>query len=244
MKAREYFPMREDVGDDMRNSVQLDEYALTPKSTTTGREPSATDIGLLHTAEGIHLPQTIFMANTQPHDSERGSTCEATGVVEALEDPDPAQASWEDFSKYFFTDSNWTDLFASAASWMLPDFTFYLLGVNSSSFVPTMFGETIGSGQPPYQTLISNERHIMESTSIGALLGSCIAIGAMHFYSCKKAQTYGFLILGLLFIIAGALYITLPSTNAHAAIVVFYGICQLFYNLGKYPSLQISEICC
>lgn len=96
-----------------------------------------------------------------------------------------------------------------------------------------MFGEKVGSEQSPYDILTSNERHIMESTSIGALLGSFIAIGVMHSYSRKKAQMYGFLILGVLFIIVGALYITLPSTNAHAAIVVFYGICQLFYNLGK-----------
>ena len=55
----------------------------------------------------------------------------------------------------------------------------------------------------------------------------------MHLYSRRKIQVWGFLILGGLFIVVGALYVTLPSTNAHAAIVVFYGICQLFYNLGK-----------
>lgn len=55
----------------------------------------------------------------------------------------------------------------------------------------------------------------------------------MHHFSRKKAQTWGFLVLGTLFIIVGALYITLPTTNAHVAIVAFYGICQLFYNLGK-----------
>ena len=109
----------------------------------------------------------------------------------------------------------------------------YLLGVNSSSFVPTMFGDIKRSRMRPYQLLISNERHIMESTSIGALCGSALAILIMHQFSRKKAQTWGFLILGTLFIIVGALYITLPVTNAHVAIVTLYGICQLFYNLGE-----------
>ena len=111
----------------------------------------------------------------------------------------------------------------------------YLLGVNSSSFVPTMFGEISRPRKRPYQSLISNQRHIMESTSIGALCGSALAILILHHFSRKKAQTWGFLILGSLFIIVGALYITLPTTNAHVAMVTFYGICQLFYNLGKRP---------
>ena len=153
--------------------------------------------------------------------------------MEALEDPHQIQASRADFYKYLFTDKNWTDLFATSASWMLLDFTFYLLGVNSSSFVPKMFGETRGPLDKPYQLLIRNTRHIMESTSIGALLGSALAIVVMHWYSRRKIQTWGFLVLGVLFAIVGALYITLPTTNAHAAIVVFYGICQLFYNLGR-----------
>lgn len=80
----------------------------------------------------------------------------------------------------------------------------------------------------------------MESTSIGALLGSIMAVFVMHFYSRRKVQMWGFLILGGLFIVVGALYVTLPSTNAHVAIVVFYGICQLFYNLGKSYTLTNS----
>ena len=44
---------------------------------------------------------------------------------------------------------------------------------------------------------------------------------------------WGFLVLGGLFVVIGALYVILPTTNAHRTIVVFYGICQLFYNLGK-----------
>ncbi|KAK4693300.1 hypothetical protein P7C71_g4075, partial [Lecanoromycetidae sp. Uapishka_2] len=242
MNAREYFPARHGEDEDnMSDGLQLDEYASAPKAATSGHNVGAPANGLRHTAEGVESSQAVLDAYPLPEESNRGSIFETTGVEEALEDPHPAQASWADFRKYLFTDGNWIDLFATSISWMLLDFTFYLLGVNSSSFVPTLFGESIGSGQPPYRILISNERHIMESTSIGALLGSMLAIAAMHFYSRKKAQTYGFLVLGFLFIIVGALYITLPSTNAHVAIVVFYGICQLFYNLGPNTTTFIKH---
>ncbi|KAL6714800.1 hypothetical protein ACLMJK_007060 [Lecanora helva] len=161
------------------------------------------------------------------------SNAQADGVVvELLEDPNQIKASRQDFYKYLFTDGNWTDLFATSVGWMLLDFTFYLLGVNSSSFVPRMYGEERGPSERPYQLLIRNARHIMESTTIGSLVGGLLAILIMHHYSRRKIQAYGFLVLGALFVIVGALYMTLPTTNAHAVIVVFYGICQLFYNLG------------
>ena len=107
-----------------------------------------------------------------------------------------------------------------------------LLGVNSSSFVPHMFGEVLSPLRSPYNLLLSGQRHIMESTSVGALIGSVLAIFIMHHVSRKKLQTSGFLILGTMFVIVGALYVTLEGTRAHVVAIVFYGICQLFFNLG------------
>ena len=72
----------------------------------------------------------------------------------------------------------------------------------------------------------------MESTSVGALIGSVLAIFIVHRVSHKKLQTSGFLILGTMFVIVGALYVTLEGTRANVVVIVFYGICQLFFNLG------------
>lgn len=217
MHAKEYFRSRETLGRDDRESMHMD-YEDTPKATVDGI---------------THLPQSAHQSTFHRHRLSEPSITNSIGpTVEDFEDPQPFKASRADLYKYLFTDGNWTDLFAAAMNWMLLDFTFYLLGVNSSSFVPRMFGQKPGNQLSPYNWLISNERHIMESTSIGALIGSAIAILAMHSYSRRKIQVWGFLILGCLFTIVGALYITLPRTNAHVAIVVFYGICQLFYNLG------------
>lgn len=221
MHAKDYFGSKEDLGHD---SVRMDEFEHTPEAAAQGH----------HTAAGLRLPQPALQHDFHEQRPSDDSAENSIGpAVEELEDPHPSQASRADLYKYLFTDGNWTDLFATAVNWMLLDFTFYLLGINSSSFIPRMFGQKNGNLLPPYTWLINNERDIMESTSIGALLGSAFAVFVMHFNSRKRIQMWGFLILGGLFIVVGALYVTLPSTNAHVAIVVFYGICQLFYNLGE-----------
>lgn len=235
MHAKDYFGSSENLGRGAQDSPIVDGLEQTSKATVSGH----------HVVTGPQLPQPALQSNFHGRGQSHDSATNSVGpIVENWEDPHPSQASRADLYKYLVTDGNWTDLFATAANWMLLDFTFYLLGVNSSSFVPRLFGQEPGNKMPPYNWLISNERHIMESTSIGALVGSAIAIFAMHFYSRRRIQVWGFLILGGLFIVVGALYVTLPNTNAHAAIVVFYGICQLFYNLGKpfYPSVDVREL--
>ena len=235
MHAKDYFGSSEDLRQDDRDSVHMDdEFEHTQNGTANGHD----------IATELPLPQPALQSNLHGQGLSEDSASNSLGpTVIDLEDPHPSQASRADLYKYLFTDGNWTDLFATAINWMLLDFTFYLLGVNSSSFIPRMFGQTTGNQLPPYNWLISNERHIMESTSVGALVGSAMAIFAMHFYSRRRIQMWGFLILGGLFILVGALYVTLPSTNAHVAIVVFYGICQLFYNLGKSCPLTRSPKC-
>ena len=247
MYAKGYFGSSDDPHSpttDNGDSIQMDEREFVPKQALVKSGSGTGYIGKLQHDPGVHRPQPMLGHDHHfSHNSIEEYTIQTGGgVVEALEDPHQALASRADFMKYMFEDGNWTDLFATSAAWMLLDFTFYLLGVNSSSFVPTMFGEGSGPDQPPYAKLISGERHIMEATSIGALLGSCIAIFVMHHYSQKKIQMGGFAVLGGLFIIVGALYVTLPSTNAHAAIVVLYGICQLFYNLGEYSCIRRCEL--
>ena len=158
--------------------------------------------------------------------------------------PDPQQDWFGAFFAYLRRDQNWLDLFATSVNWMLLDFTFYLLGVNSSSFVPILFGENNGPDRPAYSLLIDEERHIMESSSVGALLGSLAAITIMflrssrpflrNFNSPRKVQMWGFVSLAPLFVIVGALYVTLPRTGAHVAIVLFYQLCNLFFNLGTF----------
>ena len=224
MHAKDYFGSNNDLGLNDQVSVDNEEIEDTPKPSNGGG----------HITTELHFPQPSLASTFNEQRSVDVSAPNSIGpTVEELEDPHPSQASRADLYQYLIKDRNWTDLFATAMSWMFLDFTFYLLGVNSSSFVRVLYGQELGNQLPPYKWLIRNERDIMESTSIGALIGSIMAIFAMHFLSRKMIQMWGFLILGGLFIIVGALYVTLQHTHAHVAIVVFYGLCQLFYNLGR-----------
>lgn len=241
MHAKEYFSSREDLGAENKESGQMDHFNLVVKDTANSSEYGHGGGGTSGTSP---VPQAVLRHGPQSQNFWEESVIQTSGgMVETVEDPHPAQASRADFHKFLFTDGNWTDLFATSFNWMLLDFTFYLLGVNSSSFVPTMFGEKIGALQSPYDLLISNEKHIMESTSVGALIGSACAILVVHYYSRRKLQMWGYLILGALFVVVGGLYVTLPTTNAHVTIILFYGICQLFYNLGKIPMIEKLKEC-
>lgn len=159
-------------------------------------------------------------------------------VTGSFEDPHPREQSLKDFKNFLFetdgcwTRGNWTDLFATSFSWMLLDFTFYLLGVNSSRLVPNMFNEQLVQG--PYSRLISNEWHTLVATSIGAVIGGIIAIKIMNNFSRKKIQMWCFLALAALFVVVGVLYILLLNTNGSAVIVAVYVLCQLLFNVGEF----------
>lgn len=179
----------------------------------------------------------------------------------SFEDPDPREQSFRDFWRFFFSEGNWTDLFATSFNWMLLDFTFFLLGVNSGKIIPSMFNTP--STQGTYSKLLDGEWHSMVATSIGAVLGGAIAIKVMnktkrgastvqllgdcmtihlkYNLSRKDLQTIGFLVLAVLFPIVGALYLYLLGTSAVAWIVVLYVLCHLFYNLG--PNTTTFIVC-
>ena len=220
MDATSYFGSQEDFGLPSEDFVPTDDIIAHEAKAGTNDHHK------------VPSPQPTFSQSQESRDVHEKPELNGGGrVTRPIEDPHPVQASRKDLIEYFFTDGNWTDLFATSANWMLLDFTFCLLGVNNTRFVPTLYGED--AQESPYRSLVENEQHIMESTSIGALIGSAAAILIIHYISSRKIQMWGFLILGVLFIVVGAMYVTLPTTNAHAAIVIFYGICQLFYNLGS-----------
>lgn len=235
MHAKEYFTSHDDLDNlsfgeaDMENAYHIDPTPDMGGAEAQSAVPKYENMEYAHSQHPTHVD-----LGPPAQELVTDASLPSVGVVvELLENPHQIKASWRDFYNYMWDDGNWTDLAATSLNWMLLDFTFYLLGVNSSSFVPTMFNEKVGPDQPPYGQLIRNERHIMEATSIGAIIGGAIAIAVMNKFSRKKIQMWGFILLGGLFLVVGALYMTLPSTKAHLGIVIFYGLCQLFFNLGE-----------
>ena len=234
MQAREYFPSQEDLGwDDGEYNTQDDSPPNAVAAETNGEKHDQASSAVLS------LPQD----QDTHHDLELGPPAQnlpsnpipqvEVQMVESSENPHQIKASRKDFYKFLFTDGNWTDLFATSMDWLLLDFAFYLLTVNTSKLVPGMFGQRGGEDQTPYQVLISNERHIMISTSIGAVLGGAIAIKVLNSFSRRKTQMWGFIVLAALLVVVGTLYVTLINSEARVTIIVLYALCQLFFNIGK-----------
>lgn len=211
-------------------------YWRQPSETDDGDSiqlAETTDPGASIIDEESHIRESLApgLLPTPPSRSQD----DATSVN--YEDPSPREQSLKDFKNFLFgaeggwTKGNWTDLFATSLNWMLFDFAYYLLGVNSSRLVPNMFKEDVK--QSPYSKLFQNEWHTLVATSIGAVLGGVLAIKIMSKFSRKKIQMWCFLALAIFFVALGVLYITLLKTNGAAVIVAVYVICQLLFNVGE-----------
>ena len=251
MRVKEYFPpSKDELGFDADNDVQLSDLPLEVLTGDLGPESRGKTVSIQENNLESTLLGPSFRLGPAAQDLPQESLSQPKiEAVEQLENPHQVKASSEDFFKYLFTDGNWTDLFATSVTWMLLDFTFYLLGVNSTDFIPSMFGEPEGRNPPP-SGLTSYERQLMESTSVAGVVGSLAAIWAIHNFSRKKIQMWGFLILGSVFVVVGALYMTAQSTHAYIATVSLYAVCQFFFSLGRMPTkptfgnLLTSNACC
>ncbi|MCJ1263208.1 hypothetical protein MMC22_003078 [Lobaria immixta] len=219
MQTRDYWPTASDPDGQDDDSIQLEE--VTDHGASTIDEES-------HVQEGVQ-PGFLLKAPSQTHDDSMSVN---------YEDPSPREQSLKDFRNFLFgaegswTKGNWTDLFAASLNWMLFDFTYYMLGVNSSRLVPNIFKEQELQNQGPYSKLIKNEWHTLVATSIGAVLGGAIAIKIMSKFSRKKIQMWCFLALATFFVVLGVLYVTLLETSGAAVIVAIYVICQFLFNVG------------
>ena len=238
-----------DVKNDSNQAMQTRDYWPTPLSSHNGENTLAEDDDTFQDISPNQLP------SLPSNDNVLGSPAQSVPMnfllkthqqqprnelTSSYEDPHPLEQSRKDFREYLFgskmhgTKGNWSDLFATSINWMLLDFTFYLLGVNSSRLIPDMFNTPAIQG--PYPKLIGNEWHTLVATSIGAVIGGAIAIKIMNKFSRKKIQMWGFLGLAVLFVVVGILYVTLLGKNGSAVIVAIYVLCQLLFNVGQYSS--------
>ena len=241
MGAKRYYDERDTSG-----AAETDDDSFGPET-----EPESEPEEVSHDQPNGNLPGTEHDSPANGHQIAEPAPQSQSQPIVLPKMEDGLRKWFSLFREYLSRGNNWKDLLATSLNWMSLDFTFFLLGVNSSTFVPTLFGETNGPYRPPYSLLIDEERHIMESSSIGWLMGSIAAIVVVVFRdpkpfgvyyntqklvryidSPRKLQMWGFAALAPLFIIVGALYINLPTTHAYVAIVIFYQLCNFFFNLG------------
>ncbi len=238
MHAKDYFPSQEDLGWEDEEKNTPDNSPPNIMGAEVNGEPQVHESPAIMSVvedQDSHLDfELVPPAQDLPSNSHPQAVVQ---MVESAENPHQIKASRKDFYKFLFTDGNWTDLFATSMNWLLLDFAFYLLTVNTAKVIPRMFGQDEGLAQTPYRKLINNARHIMISTSIGAVLGGAIAIKVLNSFSRRKVQMWGFVVLGALFVIVGTLYVTLINSDSRVVIVVIYALCQLFFNIGMCFSL-------
>lgn len=253
MQTRDYWPVRStDAESNDDDSIRLEEESQSIKFddiTPEGGRPTTEEIRPANSNPTLpeHAGQASdgFIALEPPARDlpvgPKGPVNQTQPIVIStndFEDPHPPEQSVRDFVKFFWTEGNWTDLLATSLNWMLLDFAFYLLGVNSARIIPSMFSTP--KVQPPFHYLVGNEWHTLVATSIGAVLGGAVAIKIMNSSSRRIIQMWSFLILSLLFVVVGALYVKLLNTTAAAWIVAVYVLCQFFFNAGEFGSSRCT----
>jgi PHS family inorganic phosphate transporter-like MFS transporter len=114
-----------------------------------------------------------------------------------------------------------------------------LIGINN----PTFSNETVPDWQNPfdpntniYHELFDSAKQYILTISCGSLVGSVLVLYYINNIPRKMWLVYSFLILALLFAVLGAFYKRAAFTESHWATVVFYILCQFFFNLGKFSA--------
>lgn len=231
-----------DVKKDANQAIETSEYWPLPANQGTLAVADA---------DSIQLEQVPPIAGGDVIDEEAPTQCGAP-FSPSMQKPEMTQLesqtqSLEDFRAYLFgtkglrMQGNWTDLAGTSLAWMLLDFSFYLLGVNSARLVPDMFKKPkmpnmpdVSGDKTPYDLIFNRSWHGLVATSIGAVLGGAIAIKIMNNFSRKNIQMWSFLVLGILFVIMGILYIKTLETSGAVVIVAVYVLCQLTFNIGMH----------
>ena len=141
---------------------------------------------------------------------------------------------WAGFRKYLFEEGNWTDLAGTSLTWLILDFAFYFLGVNSPKILAKLWGTGSMQNRPLHELVLENGYRALIAVSTGAVTGGAffIAMAERRWH----LQYYGFGILAGLFVVVGVCFVTLVDTRFSSAVIVLYALCNLFFNFGPNTS--------
>lgn len=137
--------------------------------------------------------------------------------------------------QYLRQDGNWKLLVGTAGSWLTLDFAYYGLGMNNPETIAKIWTHTDTSADGSiYDRLTNNGTRALVVVSIGAVSGGLLLIYAIDHFSRKKIQLWGFWALTALFIIIGATYRRVVSSQFHGVTITLYVICQFVFNFGQF----------
>ena len=112
-----------------------------------------------------------------------------------------------------------------------------------------LYGDSPHNNRTVYQLLFENSWHSSIVVSLGALLGGVAMIYVVQHSRPVKAQSLFFIVLGVFLIVTGATFgpFLEPKEGTggagnHWALVIFYFICNFFFNLGANATTFIVSL--
>jgi PHS family inorganic phosphate transporter-like MFS transporter len=173
------------------------------------------------------------------------------GAPEAEEDVSQVPSA-ESMWAYLKDSGNWPLLFGTCSCWFLLDLAFYGLGINSSQTLALIWAsvkadETVGMSPPPpwnpdptrpndtiYEVLVQNSKKSIYTVSVGSLFGSILLLLIINRVPRKQFLAFSFLGLAAFLLATGITLLKVFGTKGRTVTLVLYGLCQLFFNLGKF----------
>jgi PHS family inorganic phosphate transporter-like MFS transporter len=105
---------------------------------------------------------------------------------------------------------------------------------NISNITLPDFQNPYDPGTNIYQELFDNARQYVITVSIGSMLGSILLLFFINHLSRRRFLIASFVTLSGLFLITGLTLHFLEFEGAHFVIIIFYMLCQFFFNFGTY----------
>jgi hypothetical protein len=201
--------------------------------------------------ENIGNSTAVNNVKNQPKKRINGSENHVIGPV--LPEAPANNLPERSFYTYLFLEKNWRYLFATSMCWFLLDFAFYGLGISSPRQLGQIWDDTspknstvpywenpFNSHTTLYWQLFDSAKEYVYTICFGSLTGSILLYFTIDYIPRKGFLVISFIVLSVLFVITAILVKFADFTPGHWATVVFYALCQFFFNFGEF--LLISTI--
>lgn len=83
-----------------------------------------------------------------------------------------------------------------------------------------------------YDVLVEQAKHYLLTVSIASIAGCACFVACCNYIPRRRFLTTSFIMLGIMFIVAGGVFYVVYRTEGAPATLVFVGICHFLFNFG------------
>jgi PHS family inorganic phosphate transporter-like MFS transporter len=159
------------------------------------------------------------------------------------------QFTWIEMHQFFIREGNWRLVAGTSLCWFILDVGFYGLGLNNPRIISKIWMDhEVNATMLPvwnsdfqivnatiYEVLEQDAKQSIILVSIGSLLGSILFWKLVKYVPRSSWLVWSFMLLSILFAIAGGTFIRAYQKNLHVLTIALYILAQLLFNLGKMP---------